>query len=311
MVIILKLKKEINKKVVYWVLGVGIFIPFFITLGIYDFKIAEIIKTNIYSQWNWFKYSFDVVGKTIIAIPIYLTLFVSILCFLNYYPISKSWGKTIFVIFHLIVILGLLSYSIDKSWFNNKFDEKILIEVFATSIMYLIIFTFILIINIIVFRKKLHKDNYFLFNMSRKTTHLVVFLFLSFVTVQFLKYFFGRPRPYQIFEKEDPFISFKYVFEVYFGASRGNSFPSGHTQSTLSLMGLLFYLNKKTKKQKNIYKIFYVGIIFVTILVAISRILILAHFATDTLFSIGLVLIYFYTTPLIIESFKKRFRKNG
>jgi len=50
MVRILKLKKEINKKVVYWVLGVGIFIPFFITLGIYDFKIAEIIKINIYSQ---------------------------------------------------------------------------------------------------------------------------------------------------------------------------------------------------------------------------------------------------------------------
>jgi len=94
---------------------------------------------------------------------------------------------------------------------------------------------------------------------------------------------YGRPRPRHItnFGGEEKFLK---VWEI--GQTKGNSFPSGHASAAFYLISLYYVLKDKRKKAA-IY-LFGFGI-FYGLLMSITRIVQGGHFASDTLWSFGMV----------------------
>lgn len=82
----------------------------------------------------------------------------------------------------------------------------------------------------------------------------------------------------------------------------GYSFPSGHTMAAVCFYGLLIYLIYRSKI-KNIYKklgiIFFIILIF---LIAISRIYLGVHYASDVIGAIIIALMYLTVYITVIES---------
>ena len=99
---------------------------------------------------------------------------------------------------------------------------------------------------------------------------LFAFLFCDIITV-FLKNFVHEPRP---------FVSFSNV-HLLINESDPNSFPSGHTCSTLSVIAVLV-LNMK-KLSKNHYKIISTFLIVFALIIGFSRIYVGVHYPADVL----------------------------
>ena len=98
--------------------------------------------------------------------------------------------------------------------------------------------------------------------------------------VQFLKYIFSFERPASILTDEIIFLEPIFI---------AGSFPSGHAATILSviLIWLSFALKDlKTKEQKTIFSFF----IFIALFVALTRVIIGAHWFSDILGSLALVL---------------------
>ena len=103
-------------------------------------------------------------------------------------------------------------------------------------------------------------------------------LLLCVLITACLKLFFSSPRPFLVLEHVNVLTS----------SLDPNSFPSGHSATTLSIMTVLFSKAKEYFKHFNLIKC---GVVAYAILIAFSRIYIGMHFPFDVLIGgfIGMV----------------------
>ena len=99
---------------------------------------------------------------------------------------------------------------------------------------------------------------------------LIAFLF-SDIIVFLLKNIFQEPRP---------FVSLNHV-HLLISESDPNSFPSGHTTSTLSVVTI--FILKMKKLSKNHYKLLNLALIIFALLIPFSRIYVGVHYPFDVL----------------------------
>lgn len=139
---------------------------------------------------------------------------------------------------------------------------------------------------------------------------LVALLVMLICNDLFLKEFFARPRPFNLFESNPEKYAFwgeVYVYPGIISEPTSFSFPSGHTASAFAAAFALLWHDKKLG-------------IPVTIFAAImgfSRIYVQVHYCTDVLFGVlvgGIcaliaVLIVKFLFPIVGNGFKKLFSK--
>ena len=120
-----------------------------------------------------------------------------------------------------------------------------------------------------------------------------LFLFLAIlitgIFTQIIKFIVGRPRPNHVVEQG------YFGFDFFNLSSAFNSFPSGHT-STIFIVALTFSLF--TPKLKYFY-------LCCASIVALSRVVVGAHFFTDIIGGVVIAFIGFKITFTIFEKFKR------
>jgi len=191
---------------------------------------------------------------------------------------TKKGRKIVQVVFGgLFVALGVVFGTILPSGYLPFAQSVSIIIGFATMTL--------LTILIFFFVKKCEKTN------MTKVALTILFVALSeVILINVLKGFWGRPR--MRFLAETPDVTFqpwwivgtqiKDVFvSLGVSAEEFRSFPSGHVGNAacLIMLSLLPYLKPGMKQKQEL--LFFIGILW-ALLVAFSRIILGAHFLTDT-----------------------------
>ncbi|AKU80171.1 phosphatase PAP2 family protein [Spiroplasma turonicum] len=299
----IKLDKKLKKRLLFWMIIILISL-LSIPLIIFDLKISK----SIPATWSksWFSLIFDQIGIGIIFIPIYFLLLIFVLT-INYSLIKTKKNKQIiYWLFNIIYLLINVLFFYYNDSFNFKKDSKeSLYKLVGSLVCILVSFIFYFSLNMYIYKKKLYKDVYWLSNISSKTGYAFFVIFFSQITVQLLKVIFGRLRPDEVINSNKDFY---YAFEPNFSSSRGNSFPSGHTLSASLLFVFLFFFYLPNKKTQVLKIITILTASIVTLLVGISRITMLDHFASDVYFSIVILFIYMYYSKSVVNWFRKKIR---
>ena len=144
-------------------------------------------------------------------------------------------------------------------------------------------------INLVVFLI-LHKRNPVTNPIVVKYSKVVIGMaFWGYVFgIQIVKFFWGRVR----FRELDAVFSQFTPWYLPQGFTGFDSFPSGHAATGFMLLAILILLEKKKMWMKNLALTL---IIFWGILLAFSRVVIGAHYASDVLFgSFFIILSFFY-----------------
>jgi len=187
---------------------------------------------------------------------------------------SDVWSYTQKIVFFL-VSTGLIFYLFDILLSNIASDHFILFLIISFSI------------NLIIFIV-LHKANQVQNVLAIKYAKVVVgmALFGYVIFIQGVKYFWGRVR----FRELDATFSQFTPWYLPQGITGSDSFPSGHAAMGLMLLALLILLTNKKQWVK--YSI--ITIIFLWgVMLALSRLVIGAHYASDVLFGSFFTIITF------------------
>lgn len=121
--------------------------------------------------------------------------------------------------------------------------------------------------------------------LKRQAIHLVIVVSASFLWNWLLKHFFHRPRP--LLAHLDYVISY--------------SFPSGHTQATFTLCGILAYITWKTKRPVITKLAFTAGLFLYACLIGISRVYLHVHFLSDVVAGACFALFWLAISVLFIK----------
>ncbi|MDI9232176.1 phosphatase PAP2 family protein [Staphylococcus caprae] len=117
-------------------------------------------------------------------------------------------------------------------------------------------------------------------------------LFIGLEIVDNMKELWGRVRPYELDDKASHFTNWLKIN----GNTGHSSFPSGHTGSGAFLMFLAFYFKKQSSKKI----VFLIGLLY-SVLMALSRIRIGAHFASDVTMSLIIIFSLMVAADCIIN----------
>ena len=123
---------------------------------------------------------------------------------------------------------------------------------------------------------------------------------LSFFGVQVIKHLMGRVRFRALDETYSEFTNFLTIRE-FLGGLNGDdfkSFPSGHTASAACLLTSFLIPMKLSNKKWISYLTLSASVIY-TVLIAVSRVCIGAHYASDVLFGFGITTICFVLSYMI------------
>ncbi|QEH61531.1 phosphatase PAP2 family protein [Spiroplasma chinense] len=301
---------ENKKKTKWYLIGILYTIIFaaFVTFIFKDYLISKLVVENMANKSDWLKHSFDMYGVIIYIIPIYTIIFYATLYLFNLKKVSSKWVISIETIISIISLVIIILASMEFEWFKTK-NEQNSIEIISALIWYFIVLAYMVCLQSFTYKEKLHTNKEFLNEIIVKTIYAAIMVALAMLSVEILKNIFGRPRPREIFATEDPKSLFKYAFEINFTKTRSKSFPSGHTTSAATMLAMLFFIdfNKNKTQYLLLFIVSWVGII----LTAISRIMILAHFATDVTFAIMMSGAYFLAAKPIGDKIIQRIQKRG
>lgn len=246
---------------------VSIWIILAVIFGIYDLDISkQIVNQN--SGWAKFLENYGMIpGLFIILSGIYI-----------YYSFIKSksdvWSYIQKVVFFL-VSSGLIYHL-----------SEIVIGDFATNnlIVFLIISFAISLIFFITLHFKSQVQNILAVSYARVVVEVALFGYVIFI--QGVKYFWGRVR---FRELDAAFLQFT-AWYLPQGFTGHDSFPSGHAAMGWILLTLLILLANKKQwvKYSAIVIIFLWGVVL-----ALSRVVIGAHYSSDVLFG-SAVIIFWY-----------------
>ena len=246
---------------------VSIWIILAVIFGIYDLDISKTI-VNPNSSWAKFLENYGMIpGLFVILSGIYI-----------YYSFIKTksdvWSYIQKVVFFL-VSSGLIYYLFDILLGNVVTDRLLTFLIISFSI------------SIIIFIV-LHKANQVQSVLAIKYAKVVVgmALFGYVIFIQGVKYFWGRVR----FRELDAAFSQFTPWYLPQGLTCFDSFPSGHAAMGWMLLALLILLANKKQwiKYSAIFLIFLWGV-----MLALSRVVIGAHYASDVLFGSFFIIITF------------------
>ena len=246
---------------------VSIWIILAVIFGIYDLDISkQIVNQN--SGWAKFLENYGMIpGILVILSGIYI-----------YYSFIKTksdvWSYIQKVVFFL-VNCGLIFYLFD-----------ILLNI-ATSKYFIIFIIIALVMNLMIFIV-IHKRNQGKSIIRIKYAKVVVgmALFGYVIFIQGVKYFWGRVR----FRELDAAFSQFTPWYLPQGITGFDSFPSGHAAMGWMLLALLILL--ANKKQWVKYSVF-ILIFLWGVTLALSRVVIGAHYASDVLFGSAVIAFWY------------------
>ncbi len=246
-----------------------IWVTLAILTGFYDLEISKFI-VNQNSDWARFLENYGMIpGLLVIMSGVYI-----------YYSYIKSrsdtWSYFQRSVFFL-VNSGLTYYLFEILLSRIVSDNLILFLVISFSI------------NLIAFLV-LHKKNPVSSSSLIKYSKVVIGMaFWGYVIgIQIVKFIWGRVR----FRELDAVFSQFTPWYLPQGFTGFDSFPSGHAATGFMLLAILILLEKKKMWMK---KLSLTLIIFWGILLAFSRVVIGAHYASDVLFgSFFIILSFFY-----------------
>jgi len=246
---------------------ISIWIILAVIFGIYDLDISKTI-VNQNSSWAKFLENYGMIpGLFIILCGIYI-----------YYSFIKTksdvWSyiqKVVFVLVSSGLIFYLFDIILDRIVRNHL-------------IIFLIISFSISIIIFIVLHLKSQVKNAIAIRYAKVVVGMALFGYVIFI--QGVKYFWGRVR----FRELDSAFSQFTTWYLPQGITGSDSFPSGHAAMGWMLLALLILLANKKQwiKYSAIVIIFLWGVTL-----ALSRVVIGAHYASDVLFGSFFIIITF------------------
>ena len=240
----------------------------------YDLQISKLL-VNRNSGWANFLECYGMIPGLIVILSG---------IFINYSSISKksdAWSYIKKVIFFL-AIAGLLCYLMDVL-LSNLVTE----EFFNHSLITFLVISFcISLIILIILQIKEPIQNKILIHYSNTVIGVAIFGYVF--CIQVVKYFWGRIR----FRELNLTFSNFTPWYLPQGITGFDSFPSGHAAMGFMLLPLIVLFSNKNSLLRKIV----IGLILIWgIVLALSRVIIGAHFASDVLFgSAAIIFWYFY-----------------
>lgn len=255
---------QLTKKITLLIL---MLIPFAFLFGIYDLDISiDLVNQN--SSWAIFLENYGMIpGLIVILSGVYI-----------YYSHIKQrsdvWSYVQKVIFFLVssgLIFYLFEILLDKIVINNL-------------IVFLSVAFSISLIIFIVLHQIEQVKNPITIKYSRVVVGMTLFGYV--IGIQVVKYLWGRIR----FRELDAAFSNFTPWYCPQGITGFDSFPSGHAATGFMLLSLMILLNNKKQWIKNLALSI---IIFWGVLLASSRVVIGAHYASDVLFGSFFIILTF------------------
>ena len=308
------------------IISVAIFLAVFILATFFDLQISKVLvdlEDGEYLSKNLFGVIFEIIGE----LPLYLCIAVaSIILMLKLLSQKNSKICMLFaIVFAVGGVVGFyFTYQVLFEYLGEHLNFTNLLEGFVDDILYAVAGAITLILVTPLFKK-----------LSTKTLNTLVYfavvVFITAISSQLLtagvKSFAGRAR-YRMMHVlsttgiEDGFSYYTpwYVFngkravpEIWQSlgvASNGfRSFPSGHTSSAAMTCVLLTLPSLFTALNAKKYKIsIYAFAIGFPILVALSRVVVGAHFTTDVLAGGAITFICYGITLIIVNALRKKFK---
>ena len=244
-----------------------ILVPIAFLTGIYDLQISKFV-VNQKSNWARFLQNYGMIPG----------LFVIMSGIIIYYSHIKGksnvWGY-IQMVFLFLVNSGL-TYYLFEIFLDRIVDDNLIFFLAISFAINLVVFLFI--------HKREQITNLVLISYSKVVFRMAFFGYV--IGVQAVKFFWGRVR----FRELDATYSQFTPWYLPQGITGFDSFPSGHAAMGWMLLAVLILFNKK-KLSKNLVLIL---IILWGILLATSRVIIGAHFASDVLFGSFFIIVTFF-----------------
>lgn len=257
----MKLKKDKLINLILMFFLISSLLALFLIGTFLDLQIAK----TIINKNSLFGKTFDYFGQIVFFIPLNFLLYSTIVHFSLYKKISLIF-KTFYV---FIITISPIIFLSQALW--SKYDQSVMISIFITSCIYLIfaMLTFVYLNN---------KPEW-LINDPKIFTKIILAIILMIIfalSTEVLKNIFSRPRPKRVlnnYYEYQPWWDISYIH----GVGKNKSFPSGHVTSTITLITPIILF--KWKSKETIFTILFTSIF--VILVAISRMILGAHFLTD------------------------------
>lgn len=273
----LQIDKE-NFKKPYLYLFIFIGIVLFTVFMVGTFLDAQIAK-NIYNNKSWFGYAFDKFGQLTFLIPLnFCIVGVIILLETKYKEYSVQvfiFKVTYFTVIYATTLFYLFSPLMRKN--QDQHIHELSVDLFNT-----IVFWLIFILTSIFY--KLNPNFTEQRNFIWKVGLVICYIIAIALTTEILKNIFSRPRPITTnILNPNSSIDFKEWWNITYtyGFGKNKSFPSGHTTSAITILGLALLFKKGS--------LYYYGIILISfisaILVGTSRMVLGKHFLTDITFA--------------------------
>lgn len=292
--------RKINNFLIFFIILIFV-LTIFLFASFYDLQISQFfadMTPNLYYSNNFFAVFFEIFGESILFILIGLSL--AVIFWAIYYKIKKPI-KFLFQTISVSACIGInfLCFWRVFNYVKNYMDFEFNYLIVTILIIFSIIFAFLYIFLLKNIKKNI------IYKLFWVSCLIILVALFSNLTIQILKNdVWGRMRFRAMFYIDDfsnytPWWemnghSLSYAFRfLNLPDDAFRSFPSGHTSAvaiTFCFWFLpLFFRNRISKQAK--FWCYFLPIIL-TLIVGFSRIVAGAHFLTDILFAILIVMIY-------------------
>ena len=247
-----------------------------VVFGIYDLEISkQIVNQN--SGWAKFLEDYGMVPGLIVILS-------GVFIYYSYIKQRTNLRSWIMKVVFFLTTAGLIIYILDIFFSNNVKEDFVLNHLLTYSIISF--FISILIFILLHIRKPAQGLNKIIF--AKVVVGTAFFGYV--ICIQLIKTFWGRVR----FRELDSTFSQFTPWYLPQGITGFDSFPSGHAASGFILLPLIILFSSKKGWKKDLV----VGLIIIWgFVLALSRVIIGAHYASDVLFGslfITITFLFFY-----------------